>query len=473
MSDSGELYNVIYDHFAMRILFGYYAYGDALPTLPQICRHFHVTIPTVRAAFVRLKQEGYIKVEVPKGATVIYKANFSQFEENIVRYFIPREEGLRDIEKAGALLIEPLWDAGLQRWMAQDEAILRQKLKPPLSDAMPIQLELYIEMLSALNNRLILNLYWEVVRYLRITYLARSRQAQISSLEIREIQTKERLFQYIQKIHTVKDHQAIENMLHFTQKARAHYSIEPVEQIPFEWHLYRRRNHLRCSIAADIIRNIVTEQYPVGSYLPSLAHLKEQYGVSLSTVRRTIGMLVHFGIVKTHPGVGTQVCMDPESLDLSNAEIQEALWFCAESLQLFALTIRRISLFTLKSVHNEVLDALANNFAQAREKGNSYLFFEIFLSFITEHCPSAMIRNCYQKLEELLACGYPLLLLHPDRDKSNELYSEILTQAVQDLKSRDFEMISDRWGDFLKQQERLLQDYADKAGIDLNRDETI
>ena len=116
--------------------------------------------------YKRQERDKYIRIEAARAAKVIYNAGPAKIKKNIAQYFLPREEGLRDVGMGGLLLIEPLWEAALQQWKNEDFDRLRQELMQPVSDTLFMPVELYIVVLSSLNNKLLLNLYWEMVRYI-------------------------------------------------------------------------------------------------------------------------------------------------------------------------------------------------------------------------------------------------------------------------------------------------------------------
>ena len=47
-ADSG-LNRLVYEYFEARILYGYYKYGESLPSINKICQMFHLAQATVRA----------------------------------------------------------------------------------------------------------------------------------------------------------------------------------------------------------------------------------------------------------------------------------------------------------------------------------------------------------------------------------------------------------------------------------------
>lgn len=461
MKGSSELYRLVYDYYATRILFGFYVYGDALPSIPRICTRFQMAVSTVRTAFKHLEQEGYIKIEAAKVARIIYKSNSDKVKDNVANYFLPREDGLRDVGVAGQFLFEPLWETGLRQWEENDWNRLRQELISPTPGTIFMPVELYIIVLSSLENKLLLNLYWEMVRYIRFPYLSKDRQAQNHALQELSVMSNTEIIQYLKQEYIKEYTQSTEDLFSFLEQAHLEYATEQSVCIPFKWNIYHQRPQMRYSLASDIIRKIMKEHYPLGSYLPSLPQLADRYGVALSTVRRTITILVHLGVVKSYHGKGTQVCMSPRSIDLSKSDVKGILNIYLESLQLLAWTAQSISLFTLQSAPKEALKNLTRKFKQCREDKKSYLYFETFLSFIIKQCPSSMIRECYSKLNELLACGYPVTLLRLKTGNLNEEYFTALSQVEMHLKIGDFKRFSEEWGTFLANEEMQTRLYIE------------
>lgn len=464
MKSSDELYKLVYDYFSIRIRFGFYACNDSLPSMPKICAKFHLAIPTVRTALAQLERDKYIRVEAARAARVIYDAKPEKVKKNVAQYFLSREEGLRDVALGGLLLIEPLWEAALQQWDEKDWARLRQELANPEPGMLFMPVELYIIVLSSLNNKLLLNLYWEMVRYICFPYLAEERSAQDMKQEI-EGMTNDQVISYLKKEYISEYGQATDILYAFLEKAKVEYPDITIQRIPFEWNIYRQRPQLRYTLAASVISAVMKGQYPVGSYLPSLPQMAGQYGVAVSTVRRTLQILACLGVTKSFHGKGTMICMCEENIDLSRPEIQGILRIYLESLQLLSLTARTVSVYTLRSVPSDATEQLAHKLLQKQKEKKSYLIFDIYLTFISELCPCAMVRECYRKIKELLACGYPVTLLRVKEHGLDQEYRMAVTSAVKELKRGDFEAFADMWSGFLHREELDFRKYIGKNGV--------
>ena len=452
------LQRLVYDYFESRILFGFYQYGDKMPSIQQIGTMFHLGRTTVRTALSLLEKEGYIMTQERKTAVVVFRAGRASFEENAAKYFIPRKEGMEDFEKAGLLLFVPLWEEGLRKWDQKKWKIFDKEQEVSLPGGVPLPVKLYIMALSALDNTLILNLYWEAIRYVRFPYLANKSVKKIKEEKLEDI-TREKVITLLNQEFETSYGNLETEVFEFIEAAKVKYGIKEAEPIPFKWSIYRQRPQMRYTLASLIIREIMAGRYPLGSYLPTLVQMEKQFGVSLTTVRRTLRLLEELGITKSYQGKGTLVCMEPASVDLSRADIRNGFILYIESLQLLSLTIYGVSQCTLGSAPKEKRDELRETLRKLRKDKKSCNCFEVYLMFITEECPLAMIRECYGKLRELLAWGYPFTALRLDLNKLDESYSEILRRMEEHLEKDDLTAFSTDWKELMESEERANRDF--------------
>ena len=410
---------------------------------------------TVRAGLAQLEREGYIKLDARRTAKVLYRITPQQLRENAARYFVPRAEGILDVNRSGQVLFEPLWEAGLRRWSQTDWDDLRRELASPSPGAASMPVEFYLMSLRALDNRLALNLYWEMVRYIRFPYLGDRDLVPWEDPDLPQEEAIARLKQEFESEYV----QAVTELFAFIDKSRTGYGLEDMPPIPFRWNIYRQRPQLRYSLASRIIQEILEGKYPVGGYLPSLTQMTEQYGVALSTVRRALSMLEDMGVTQSQHGKGTQVLMEPKAPNTAEPSVQEGLRLYRESLQLLALTIRGVCLETLEAAGPEQRDRLAERFAKLRMEGRAGLCFETCLGFLVQNCPMAMVREAYGRIRELLAWGYPIALARTGQNGLHRAYAESAALMESHLWAQ-------RWDDFAALWEELLeQEEAQAAGL--------
>ena len=60
MKTDNGLHRLVYEYYEARIQYGFYSYGDRLPSIPQICGIFQMAPATVRSALALLEKEGYL-----------------------------------------------------------------------------------------------------------------------------------------------------------------------------------------------------------------------------------------------------------------------------------------------------------------------------------------------------------------------------------------------------------------------------
>lgn len=449
MKSNNMLNRLIYEYYEARILYGFYVCGDQLPSIQRIGGIFHMAPGTVRAGLALLEKNGYIRIDARKAALVVYEAESSDFRRNAAEYFVPRREGIRDLIQAGTLVVEPLWKAGLRCWSESEWETLRQGLSDPDPGAVSMPVQLYILALGALNNGLVLNFYWEIIRYIRFPYLA-DREEKARAAKALPCTSEEEIIGFLQQELDRSYATVISDLFAFMDQGEEEYGLEGAEPIGFKWDIYRQRPQLRYTMSSRIIREILNGTYPEGSYLPSLPRMAEQYGVGMNTVRRTLEILSCLGMVRSYHGKGTQVCAEPVDIDLSKQEIREGLRMYRESLQFLALTVRGVTQSALEAASPQDRAELKQCLARLIREKKSYLCIERTQVFIEAQCHSAFIRECYGKVRELLAWGYPLGLL---RQRDGSLHREHLGTAK--LLVRCLE--ENRAQDYAAECERLMQ----------------
>lgn len=450
------LCDLVFAYYESQILFGYRKYGERLPSIAQISDTFRLGQNTVRGAYTRLKEQGYVQAEARKATTVAYRGTSEDFERNKAQYFVPREEGIRDFFQAAKLLFLPIGEAERKNTGKQNPVIVNRRGFEKLLDDMPSVVRFSVDSILPLENELLTNLYWECLRYVcLLSFLPRSKNAGSG----RETPDGALRFERV-SYSGVKD-----EIFAFISMARAKYHLEQVEPIPFKWNVYRQRPQVRFTLASKIINGVFWGEYPVGSYLPSLTEMAEQYHVSLATARRTVALLNALGVTKSYHGSGTKICMDAVSANLSLADVREDMRLHRESLQLMGLTIRGVTLYTLKSVSKARREALGRELSTVRAQRQGFLCFGVILNFICRDCPSMIVRECYSRLKEFVVWGCITVLPLLKEEDFIFMYDKGILQLETYLQKNDFEAFADGWQSLmeahLKNNSTKLESFAD------------
>ena len=447
MEKNNELNELIYEYYKSRILFGIYRYGEQLKSVPQICSSFRLARNTVQIALNRLEEEGYIKTEKRKAARVIYQGSEELFRENVVRYFALRREGILDIQLSSNLLFSSIWEKGMQNLRLGMQN--RNGEADTAGKAAYEPIRLYIDVLNTFHNDLMLGLFWQSMRYISYFYPPRDdRKANYAVEDLLSVEKAKRLKQetdaYYLNIYL--------GIVDFIETNHETYHLEHEAQIPFTWTIYRKRPQMRYTLASTVIREILWEVYPVGSYLPSLPKMAERYQVSLITVRRTLEVLNSLGITKTYMGVGTKVCLESIDMDImGRSEIRENLRLHGEAMQILALTVHDVTLHTLEAAKKERKEELLQTIRMLRDKNNSILCIDILMDFISSECSLATIREIYGKLRELIAWGYIFSAVIAGTGQTEVHLHEFICQLENALQADNSGLFADLWQSFIEE----------------------
>lgn len=451
------IYKLVYEYYETRIRFGHYSCGEKLPSIAKMCEAFSMAPLTIRSALRLLEKKGYIRIDARKTARVIYQPAKPGYRRYAAEYFVPRKEGILDLDSSGKLIFEPIWKMGMKRMSPEIWEEFVKDLGNPTADSLSLPVQFYILVYKSLGNALIPNFYWEVIRYICFPYLVKPERRGTEPLELSGT-SREEIVEQLGRQFEAAYERAMRELLEFIEQTREEYGLEEAEPVPFQWNVYRQRPQLCYSLVSDIIRNIRAGVYPQGSYLPSLPKMAEQYSVSVSTVRRTLKVLQSLGVTHSYHGKGTQICKDIGPIDFKCTEIREGLRLHLESIQILAYTIRQVLCDTLESTSEADRTAFVRQLTDLREQGKSYLCFENCLGFIETHCRHLIVRECYRKLRELLAWGYPFTQYRLRNKSLNAEYAQLLGEAAGYLQTKDWRAFSDAWGIVMEQEVQKVQE---------------
>lgn len=456
MERNDRIYNLVYEYYETRILYGFYRLGDKLPSIPKICSLFCMAPATVRVALTLLEKNGYIEVNARRVAQVIYQADTKQYIANASQYFLPRKEGISDLYRCVGLFFKPMWDMGVSRLETGDIPVLLSEILRADENVAAIPVQFYLRVLKKLNNGLILNLYWELLRYIRFPYMSGFETRGITADDLAQCSREEVIARIHQRCHSTFL-ESYDRLTSFIAQNSPDFPEELEKRVPFNWSIYRQRPQICYSLASRIIRKIIEGEYPIDTYLPSLPRMTEQLGVSLRTLRRTLSLLGSLGVTHSYQGKGTLVCMDISRLDFDQPGVREGLRLHLESLQMMALTIRPVCIYTLEHVSEECREDLIRQFSTILHGQRSSYCFEVMLHFLSEHCPFQAVRNCYGELRDLLAWGYPFTLHRLKNRSLQSEYEAMIRQAAGYLDGKHWEAFAETWRLLFMQEEQAMR----------------
>ena len=440
--------NLVYDYYKARILFGVCRYGDDLPSIPKIGDRFQMAPRTVRSALKRLEDMGYIEILPRKPAKVIYQAKEEQIKKDAALYFVPRMKGIMDFCRAGKLLIEPVWEFAQMSLDEEAWSQVRNKLDGTGNLDLSLSTKMHIYVFAALQNKLIINFYWEVLRYICFPYLVKT-NLHVERDQGLLLDRQENEIEFLKEAFEGDFGDGINSLFAFCSWAEKEYALGD-KQIPFNWTVYRQRPQLCYTLVSRIILKIITGVYPRGSSLPSMPEMSKQLNVSYRTLRRALSLLGSLGIIRLHQGKEAEVCNDIGKIDFERPEIQEGFRLYKESLQFMAITVRPVYMAALQSVSKEERDALVKEFIDMFSMKTCHRCFKLTTDFIITKSPSSIVRDCYGKLSEFLVWGYPFVLYRFRKKHLQAEYAKRAGKVAECIVNEDWEGFAEGWQKLLE-----------------------
>ena len=448
MDHSTELRRVVYNVLLTQIHFGVYHYQEKLPSIEETSSQLCVSIDTARAAYLKLKEEGYITLAKNVGATVKVEYSDQKIEEFIQTFFSSRKKAMADLGNS----LKPLfgnaqWN-GLKNASPETVEAMEQLYRRESATATYAMLEHYRQKYCSLGNSLLMRLVWQSFMFLqdpffcieenlrafdqyqdylpRIVSLCRS--GDWSGLRAEVEQSIDKLSASLFRFYDTR----------ITMPS-------PENELVFTWSSYKKSRQLCYSLAMELLLSISRGKYPVGSLLPSQKELAMQKGVSVSTVRRALELLGSVGAIKSAKYVGTEVLpieKTTENCNFAKPVLRRRLLDMAESLQILALSCKAVSLLTLSSLGPGEIRLLSDELKanKRRRRGETLSYFA--LSQLAEHAPYQAVRTVYSELLRQFFWAYALRGLDERQETLNAIYAPYSDALIHSLETTDYSRFS-------------------------------
>lgn len=412
-------YGLIYKFFKSQIQFGYYRSGDCLPSIELLHEVYRVAVRTARNAYLQLQEKGYISLSPGRKTIVTYSVPPEAGTANAQDYYLARESSFRALNQLLQALLVPLLREGSRRLQKHNMLLIKETAFALEDGGFYVSYFCGREMLLTLENQLALDLYLEIVSFYQYVhtlprrvaleeenqrYLLLARQT-VAACEKGE---RDELFHVHLQIQRLLD-RVITAYIEQAAKERP----APPEQVSFEWRVYRERPQLCYSLSSQLIwRILVGQQLSPGDRLPSYGAMAEKYGVSFSTIRRTVAMLERLGLVFASQGAGTRITPPGEQeIDLRHKSVKKIASMFLEAVQIVRLSFDQVFLLLYPQALPDVGPCVAKLRRQQARGGALQPFF-ICIEYLLEGCGNQPLKEIWGKLCEVLLLGLPLLEAH-------------------------------------------------------------
>ncbi|QNM05372.1 GntR family transcriptional regulator [Qiania dongpingensis] len=463
--------NLIYEYFVVRFQFQYYKKGDSLPKTESLCRQFNVSSLTIKSAFKRLHDEGYISRSHGRSAKVLFQQDEKGLSKFAVRFFSERRTAIPDLYQSTELVVVPMLTKGFLLMDDNDFTILDRLAEQPNPED---QIRFYCYILLKTKNPLVMNLFWESTLYLGLPFPIKHKghvlyDAETSRRRLRELIAcgREGDPARIYDAHLAFQRDVSKEILNYIERRLP--NVPQIKPLSFCWNVYRDRPQICCSLAIRIIHDVYFGDYCGREFLPSYENLAEKYSVSVSTMRRTIGLLNQLGATQTINGKGTRILMLSETdaetaLDLTAPAIRQNMNYYIQSFELLAESCERVMNFALKNFTESERMELVSLLEKSLQTGRYNISPQRIFAFTAEHSPLQALQEIYGKLYGLNLWGYPMKKYRtqmPGLDESMKKFTETI---VQSLKDNDIDHFSMLFSTFMKNEYQIAKKILTEHG---------
>lgn len=463
--------SLVYDYLLKRLQFGYYVQGDSLPTVEVLRQEFNVSDHTIWSALRRLRADGYISMKNGRATKVVYQQTEQERRESVISYFSERWEAYYELYEATELLYVPLIIEGLRRMNEQEKNDIFQLSKRASADDIIL---FYYFALQKIDNPLLLNLFWETSLFLGFPFTkANSFPFRYDVMVGREQFST--LIGYIKNASWASVQKALiqyqRGYIDWVIKSMEQEipAIPKIEQIPFVWRVYRDRPQICYQLATHLLHEIYMAEYRQTKFLPSYETMAEKYNVSVSSMRRTVGMLNQIGAARTINGKGTRIFTIGESCcrpDFTSAVVRRNLSYFMQSFEILFYTCEGVTMRFLSLLPAEEREELIRRFEKNQGVGLSGISIWHYLLFIAKHSLSKAIGQIYGTIYGLFLWGYPLkasLESVSDVDRRGE---EFTVSMIKGLKENDAEQCASAVKTYIQTLLPLVRQFLIQNGIE-------
>lgn len=449
MERNTEVQQIVYDILLTQIESGTYHYMESLPTIETVSKQFHVSIDTTRAAYNRLKKEGYISLSKNIGAKVIVEHNKQEIAQHIHSYFALRKDALIDLSKSLRLLF------GHTQWIsikhASPKTLEHLNDLSHLSDKRQMPYEIWQcleDMYSSLGNELFTRLSWSIYMFFYAPFFSIAGNSEL--LDRYKSHTQD-IVTFCHEGDWLVLHEMIDRFLDDLSVTLCQFYenkivIESTEQkVSFCWDSYRKPSQLCYSLAMDLLIEISRGVYSAGNFLPSIERLSVERNVSVSTVRRALRLLGSIGAVKPSRPFGTRILslnQYTQNCDFSQPVLQRRLLDMTESLQIFALTSKAVSECTLASLSSDSLRQWRQELISAKKRQRYEVLNYTVLDLLSRFVPYQTIRTVYSELLRQFFWAHALRGVRETQETLNAIYGPYFDTLIQCLEAPDIPLFS-------------------------------
>lgn len=452
-------FSYVYDEIKRRIANGIFPANGRLPSSRRLCEEFHVGTYTVNHVLKALKEDGLIDIQPRQAAVVCSSVPAPPPEFSILR----QRNKISQVYHTFALIMPPLLaftsrDCPFELMPHYEQALQSELEWPDGRGWRPISAFLGKEILQSGGNHLLSSLYTAVFelegsltffteqcpyfsdRFLQRTkYYFQNGETNIFAIHTIQILMGSDPAEKYRDLATIYQRlaEAVDDTLQHL--AANSPQIPPAETVQVAWNPTRGQNYYYTNIVQDLTHKISNGTYLPGDFLPYEGELAQQYGVSVSTIRKALAQLCRRGFTKTINVKGTMVLLPDDntvSQVLKDKSIQQEALTYLYALQAIMLIIHPVML----RVAPQLVEEDSEKFLKNTQNSSSILWNIVTHSL--NRLDLIPLRTILTELLSLTNWGY-FITVYPSSRPSLERLNEKAKHACRHLRSKNYLAFAD------------------------------
>lgn len=452
MKNKQTSFDYLYQVLKSQIIAGSLSYGAKLPSISQTCQIYNVGVRTVRDVLQRLKEEGYIKTEERKAATVAYKKPQNDVAA-AKRYVYEHRESLLEICETFARLVPQIIAVSIQssKTNVQDEwaQIMRYAKNKTVEEIHQAVYVFLCNIMDRSGNLLFRDLFFNISAQSIIPFDdAENKLKLMISLEdfysvVQFINKSiagpfykaEEYIEEIRKLIIASTNSYVDNL------SKAFAGEEIKKPINFVWNMRFHSDPFYMQITRDLIDKIGTGHYVDEEFLPKESELAQQYGVCLATIRNAIATLNELGFGQTINAKGTKI-IHPTS-EINRKIMKNKLYKSKSLLYLSALQLMVIVVRPAAEDAFALIDDKAKRGLKKSIENPDIIPLDSIIKCVIAHQRLAPMKNILQAINKLLTWGFYFAIYKdgPSQDKEFQQKAFWLFQACATQTQKALPMI--------------------------------
>lgn len=443
--EKSSMFQYLYNGILSQIRAGRYIYGSSLPSAAELCRIYNVGIRTARDVLKALRDDGYIRTEERRRATVIHGTEDAGNEANL-RETLARRNCMSEVYDAMELLMTPLLifcaqQCGDDELLAVD-AGAKKMTRLSWIERWRLSSQLLHTILKKADNPLFNDLYSSLELYAKIPFFEGYRHP----FEIAADEAEHNFRWRIESLVRRNYHEADRRLRSMYSSVRSYVesylqllaedgrAVCPPEQEKFHWDAAKGKVYLYAEIVRDITHEISLGRWRDGCFLPASKELAAHYGVSLYVVRQALKMLEGRGFIVIRNGRRAQVSLASVGADIrrfSEPEQKRDIWVYLHALQLMTVLFPHAARLAADRFTEEQRLYLRESLDK-----NGVAVIRSFVECVFEALPSETLRTIFKEINGLLLWGEHLMYQPGASDRVAAL-ARLCRQALSALDRGD------------------------------------